>query len=204
MASTTVLVVDDEPDIRNTVKEILQDEGYSVLLAADATEARDLRAREHPDLALLDINLKGAWLGIKACLPLLRVARGTIVNIGTTRATRPRKDLFVYGISKAGLLGLTRYVAIDLFDDGVTCNMVAPGWVDTPGERVLQARHGNPSWPEGTRNLIAPEEVGAAVIYLASKPGRRVNGEILYVDSGLHCADDVASVFNLPDDSARR
>jgi 3-oxoacyl-[acyl-carrier protein] reductase len=152
----------------------------------------------------LDINLKGAWLGIKACLPLLRAARGSIVNIGTTRATRPRKDLFVYGISKAGLLGLTRYVAIDLFEDGVTCNMVAPGWVDTPGERVLQARHGNPAWPEGTRNLIDPRDVGAAVVYLASKAGRRVNGDLLYVDAGLHCADDVASVFQVPDDSAPR
>src|SRR5215813_8968689 len=59
MASTTILVVDDEPDIRNTVKEILQDEGYSVLIAADATQARDLRVREHPDLALLDIWMPG-------------------------------------------------------------------------------------------------------------------------------------------------
>lgn len=151
----------------------------------------------------LDINLKGAWLGIKACLALLKTARGTIVNIGTTRATRPRKDLFVYGVSKAGLLGMTRYVAIDLFDDGVTCNMVAPGWVDTPGERLIQARHGDPNWPAGTRNLIAPSEVGAAVVYLASKAGRRVNGELLHVDAGLHCADDVASVFNMPDDSRR-
>ena len=152
----------------------------------------------------LDVNLKGAWLGIKACAPWLRLARGAIVNIGSTRATRPRKDLFVYGVSKAGLLGLTRYVAIDLFEDGVTCNMVAPGWVDTPGERVLQAKHGNPRWPEGTRNLIEPEEVGDAVVFLASKAGKRVNGEILYIDAGLHCADDVASVFNIPDDSARR
>src|SRR5262249_19543372 len=133
--------------------------------------------------------------------PLLRANRGTIVNIGTTRATRPRKDLFVYGTSKAGLLGLTRYVAIDLFEDEVTCNMVAPGWVDTPGERILQTRHGNPRWPEGTRNLILPEEVGAAVVYLASEAGHRVNGELLHVDAGLHCADDVATVFNVPDDS---
>jgi 3-oxoacyl-[acyl-carrier protein] reductase len=149
----------------------------------------------------MSVNLKGAWHGIRACLPHLRASQGAIVNIGTTRATRPRKGLFVYGISKAALLGLTQYVAIDLFDDAVTCNMVAPGWVDTPGERLLQAKHGNPDWPRGTRNLIRPDEVGAAVVYLASKAGRRVNGAILYVDAGLHCADDVAMVFNLPDDS---
>ena len=59
MASTTILVVDDEPDIRNTVKEILQDEGYSVLIAADAVEARAIRLRDHPDIALLDIWMPG-------------------------------------------------------------------------------------------------------------------------------------------------
>ncbi|MEP6485141.1 MAG: sigma-54 dependent transcriptional regulator [Rudaea sp.] len=59
MASTTILVVDDEPDIRNTVKEILQDEGYAVLLAADAAEAREVRLRDHPDVALLDIWMPG-------------------------------------------------------------------------------------------------------------------------------------------------
>jgi two-component system nitrogen regulation response regulator NtrX len=59
MASTTVLVVDDEPDIRNTVKEILQDEGYAVLVAADAVEARAIRLRDQPDIALLDIWMPG-------------------------------------------------------------------------------------------------------------------------------------------------
>jgi 3-oxoacyl-[acyl-carrier protein] reductase len=149
----------------------------------------------------LAVNLKGPWLGIRACLPLLRAARGTIVNIGSTRATRPRRGLFAYGVSKAGLLGLTKQVAVDCLDDGVTCNMVAPGWVDTPGERLLQARHGRPDFPKGTRNLIDPEEVGEAVRFLATPAGRRINGVILYVDAGLHCADDVAMIYNAADDS---
>ncbi|GIW86786.1 MAG: short-chain dehydrogenase [Isosphaeraceae bacterium] len=149
----------------------------------------------------LAVNLKGPWLGIKACLPALRASRGTIINVGSTRATRPRRGLFAYGVSKAGLLGLTQQVAIELIDDGVTCNMVAPGWVDTPGERLIQARHGRSDWPQGVRNLTTPEEIAAAVLYLASPGGRRVNGEILYVDSGLHLADDVAMIYGQPDDS---
>lgn len=148
----------------------------------------------------LATNLKGPWLGIKACLPHLRESRGTIVNIGSTRSTRPMRGLFVYGVSKAGLLGLTQQVAIDNLDDGITCNMVAPGWVDTPGERLLQAAHGRPEFPAGTRNLIAPEDVGGAVAYLASPAGRRVNGVILYVDAGFHVADDAGLVFLAPGD----
>ena len=59
MTSATVLVIDDEPDIRSTVKEILEDEGYAVSVAADAEEARQLRSREQPDVVLLDIWMPG-------------------------------------------------------------------------------------------------------------------------------------------------
>ena len=150
----------------------------------------------------LDINLKGAWLGIKAALPRLRERGGAIVNIGTTRATRPMPGLLSYIVSKAGLLGLTQQVAVEYLDAGITCNMVAPGWVDTPGERVIQARQGRPDFPAGLRNLPTPEEIGAAVAFLASPAGRRITGDILYLDSGLHIADDVGMV-HLPGARAR-
>src|ERR1700760_2811090 len=89
MASTTVLVVVTKPDNRTTVKEILQDEGYSVLLAADAAEARDLRVREHPDLALLDIWMPGIdgisllreWAeggALAACPVIMMSGHGTV------------------------------------------------------------------------------------------------------------------------------
>lgn len=159
---------------------------------------------ESTDEALWDrtlgINLKGAWLGIKAAMPSLRSRRGTIVNIGSVRATRPMPGLFSYVVSKAGLWGLTQQVAVECLNDGVTCNMVAPGWVDTPGERVIQARHGRPDFPEGIRNLTTPDEIGAAVLYLASDPARKVSGVILYLDSGLHVADD-AGMVHLPERS---
>jgi NAD(P)-dependent dehydrogenase (short-subunit alcohol dehydrogenase family) len=154
---------------------------------------------ESTDEALWDrtiaINLKGAWLGIKAALPWLKASRGTIVNVGSTRGTRPMPGLFSYGASKAGLLGLTQQVAVEYLPDGVTCNMVAPGWVDTPGERVLQAAHGRPDFPSGIQNLLTPEDVGAAVVFLVSPAGRKANGLNLLLDSGLHVADDAGMVY---------
>jgi len=81
---------------------------------------------------------------------------------------------------------------------GITCNMVAPGWVDTPGERLIQAGLGRPDFPAGIMNLTTPEEVGAAVVYLGSPAGRRVQGVTIYVDAGLHLADDAGMVY-LPD-----
>ena len=89
-------------------------------------------------------------------------------------------------------------MAVECLLEGVTCNMVAPGWVDTPNERLIQARYGRPDFPAGIRNLTTPEEIGAAVVYLASKPGRKINGVILYLDAGLHIADDAGMVY-LPD-----
>ncbi|MHC5542882.1 SDR family oxidoreductase, partial [Singulisphaera rosea] len=82
---------------------------------------------------------------------------------------------------------------------GVSCNMVAPGWVDTPGERVIQAQQGRPNFPEGLQNLTTSKDVGDAVVFLASPGGRKVNGVILYLDSGLHVADDAGMVY-LPDE----
>jgi 3-oxoacyl-[acyl-carrier protein] reductase len=159
---------------------------------------------ESTDIALweqtLAVNLKGAWLGIKAAMPSLRRRQGTIVNIGSTRATRPMPGLFSYVVSKAGLWGLTQQVAVECLTEGVTCNMVAPGWVDTPNERRIQARFGRPDFPDGIRNLTTPDEVGAAVVYLASPLARKINGVILYLDAGLHAADD-AGMVHLPDRS---
>jgi len=143
----------------------------------------------------LAVNLKGPWLGIKAALPWLTAARGAIVNVGSTRATRPMPGLFPYVTSKAGLWGLTRQVAVELLEEGVTCNMVAPGWVDTPGERIIQARHGRPDFPAGVKNLTTPDDVGAAVVFLASPAGRKVNGVTIYLDSGLSVADDAGMVY---------
>ena len=151
----------------------------------------------------LSINLKGPWLGVRACLPWLKQTHGTIINIGSTRATRPMRGLFVYGVSKAGLLGLTRQVAVEYLADGITCNMVAPGWVDTPGERVIQANYGRPNFPEGVQNLTTSDDVGEAVAYLTTPSGKRVNGVVLYLDSGLHAADDAGMVY-LPDIARHR
>jgi NAD(P)-dependent dehydrogenase (short-subunit alcohol dehydrogenase family) len=148
----------------------------------------------------LAVNLKGAWLGIKSSLPFLRQRRGTIINIGSTRATRPMPGMFSYIVSKAGLWGLTQQVAVEYLLEGISCNMIAPGWVDTPNERAIQARYGRPDFPAGIRNLTTPEEIGAAVVYLASPHGRKINGVILYLDSGLQIADDAGMVY-LPDRS---
>jgi NAD(P)-dependent dehydrogenase (short-subunit alcohol dehydrogenase family) len=139
----------------------------------------------------LATNLKGPWLGVRSCLETLRRRKGTIINIGSTHSTLPMRGLFSYCVSKAGLLGLTRQTAAELMSDDVTCNMIAPGWVASEGERLIQAREGRPNFPEGIRNMSSVEDVGAAVVYLASAAARRITGEVLHLDGGLHAVGDV-------------
>jgi DNA-binding NtrC family response regulator len=114
MANTTILVVDDEPDIRHTVKEILQDEGYSVLLAADAVEARELRMREHPDVALLDIWMPGTdgisllreWAegGVLAACPVIMMSGHGTVETAVEATRLGAYDFIEKPISLAKLL----------------------------------------------------------------------------------------------------
>ena len=84
--------------------------------------------------------------------------------------------LFSYVVSKAGLWGLTQQVAVEYLNESITCNMIAPGWVDTPNERLIQAKYGRPDFPAGIRNLTTPEEIGAAVVFLASPRAERSTG----------------------------
>ena len=77
------------------------------------------------------VNLTAPFLMIRAALPHLRAARGSIVNIGSIEGLGSNPGHASYCASKAGLHGLTRAVAIDHGGDGVRCNAVAPGWIDT-------------------------------------------------------------------------
>ncbi len=136
-------------------------------------------------------NLKGAWLGIKTAMPYLKKSKGTIVNNGSTHATIPLRNMFVYGVSKAGLLGLTRQVAMEYLHDGVTCNMFSPGWVASPGERVIQEAEGRPDFPAGCLFVTPIEDVGALVVYLISEGARFITGETIHLDGCLHACGDV-------------
>ena len=162
---------------------------------------------ESTDEALWDRTLgdqpQGGWLGIKAALPSLAARRGTIVNIGSTRATRPMPGLFSYVVSKAGPAG----------PDPAGGGRVPERRGDMQHGRPGMGRHARraadpgpatagPIFPTGIRNLTTPEEIGAAVVYLASRAGRKINGVILYLDPACTIADDAGMVY-LPDRSRR-
>ncbi len=134
----------------------------------------------------LSVNLSGAFHTIQAVLPAMRQEGwGRIVNVSSQVGLRGTDHGADYAASKAGLLGLTKAVALEVAREGITVNAVAPGTIETDiirnyskEDREIRSRH----IPVGRIGL--PEEVASMVSYLASEEARYITGATLHVNGG--------------------
>jgi 3-oxoacyl-[acyl-carrier protein] reductase len=135
---------------------------------------------------IFDINVLGIVNLTAAAAPLMRRAGGgAIVNFASVDAFEACPDQLLYSASKAAVVSLTKSTALALASSGVTANAVAPGWVDTPGNRATGRMVGvEASIPVG--RVAAPEEIADVVWYLSGE--RRapyLTGETIVVSGGL-------------------
>jgi 3-oxoacyl-[acyl-carrier protein] reductase len=136
----------------------------------------------------LAVNLTGAMIVVRACLDdLIRSPAGRIVNVASTEAISAGRSAGPYTVSKHGLLGFTRSLAVDLGRQGVTANCVCPGATLTGMTRQI---------PEADRQAFArryipagryakPDEIAYMIVCLADPAASFVNGAVITVDGGM-------------------
>lgn len=135
-----------------------------------------------------DVNLRGAFLLIRHAVPAMRInGSGRIILIGSINGSRGKFGTSVYAASKAGLIGLAKSVSRETGRLGILVNVVEPGWVRTPMTDALDESIRNQALAETLLGeLVEPEDVAAAVVFLAGPGSRRITGQILRVDAGQY------------------
>lgn len=158
-----------------------------IYIQADAVEMTE----EEWD-QILDVNLKGAFLCSKYCIPeMIRGGGGSIVNIGSEAGIVGIRNQVAYNVSKSGMIALTRSTAIDFAERHIRVNCVCPGTTETP--LVKAAVESAPDPVAARRDLeeVRPanrlgrsEEIAAGILYLASDESPYATGSILSIDGG--------------------
>lgn len=185
--------VTDEAHAQDVAQRTLDSFGHIDILVNNAGIG-DFGKRLHETddatwTSVLDVNLTGVFRMTRAIVPqMLKQGRGVIVNISSIASLVGIPTVSAYAASKGGLDALTRAVAIDYAPDGIRCNVVNPGLIDTPMAAPLMA---NPDMLQpilaqyAIRRPGTPEEVANMVLYLASDEAAWVTGGTFTIDGGM-------------------
>jgi NAD(P)-dependent dehydrogenase (short-subunit alcohol dehydrogenase family) len=144
---------------------------------------------------VMNTNVRAAFQLIRGLTPALRAAAGSIVNVSSVHALATSVNVAAYAISKGALLSLTRTAALELAPDGIRCNTLVPGAIDTPMLREGLARRPHPDGPAGNLELLiektpvgfiaTPEQLTPTVLYLAdNERSPYTTGQMIVVDGG--------------------
>ena len=135
---------------------------------------------------VIDVNLTGAFLGARAAARVMHEG-GRVIFTGSVLGERPGRGLAAYSASKAGLVGMAKALALDLGPSGITVNVVAPGWFDSPLAEGWKNNHRLSATIEDHTALKRwgrPADLAGAYLFLASDAAAFLTGAVVNVDGG--------------------
>jgi len=189
-AAAFALDVTDEEQIKTAIKAAIAQFGKVDILINNAGITRDqlvMRLKRADWDAVLQTNLTSAYLCIQQVTSsMLKQRWGRIINIASVFGQMGQAGQANYSASKAGLIGLTMAVARELGSRNITCNAVAPGFIETPMTEVLSdefKQNAAKQIPLG--RVGSPADVANAVAFLASDEASYITGHVLSVNGGM-------------------
>ncbi|MGE0315807.1 MAG: SDR family NAD(P)-dependent oxidoreductase [Lautropia sp.] len=173
--------IDDVRRAFGHIDALVNNAGIAVFKPAAQTTFAEWRS-------VLGTNLDGAFLCVQACVPAMRArGGGAIVNVASISGLRASTLRIAYGTSKAALIHLTKQLAVELGDEGIRVNAVAPGPVDTEMAKqvhtpAIRADY-HAAIPQNRYGTV--DEIAEAIGFLCSPAAGYVNGQVLAVDGGF-------------------
>ena len=181
-----------DSDVEQLFESVLKRFGRIDMLVNNAgisTRQSFLEADEALFDRMMGTDLKGVFLCSRRAARLMKDRRqGRIINISSVHDTRTSHDFSIYAAAKGGVATLTKGMALELADYGITVNGIAPGWVPVPNEGPCpKPLHDAFCAHTPLGRPGKPEEVGELAAFLASDRASWLTGQIIYLDGGLSC-----------------
>lgn len=191
MAELATLDVTDPASVQAVVADVLERHTKVDILVNNAGVTRDqlmLRMKRDDWDAVIAANLTGAYTCVQAVLKsMVRVRQGRIISITSVVGEAGNAGQVNYAASKAGLIGFTKALALEVASRGITVNAVAPGLIETDMTKGMSAG-AHDEWAKKIplQRLGTPEDIAAAVRFLASDEAAYITGHVLAVNGGMH------------------
>ncbi len=192
-ASFKAVDVGDGKALAAAVEEVAAERGRIDILVNNAGITRDglvLRMSDEDWDEVVRVNLTSAFVAIRAAArPMMKGRFGRIVNISSTSGVAGNAGQANYAAAKSGLIGLSRTIARELGSKGITCNVIAPGFIETDMTAELpQAIKDGVQQMMAIKRLGTPDDIAAAVSYATSDAAGFLTGQVICVDGGLTMA----------------
>lgn len=184
------LNVNDIVSINNFIAEVTEKFGAPNILVNNAAITRDnlfIRMKDEEWNDVINVNLTAAYHLNKACIKSMMKARwGRIVTIGSIVGSIGNPGQANYCAAKAGVVGMTKSIALELASRNITANVVSPGFIDTDMTKALNEEQRAALLTQIPMGRVGqPEDIANAVLFLVSENANYITGQTLHVNGGM-------------------